>query len=805
MNHVYRVIWNGSAACWQAVSEIAHGKSKSRKSSTASTKAGLKKLALVAGVAAGMTASGLAMAVPTGAQFVSGSVGVSVNPTYTLIKQFSDRAIVNWNDFSIANGELVNIEQPDANSILLNRVVTSTPSVISGTLNANGRVLLVNPNGITFGSNAQVNVGSLIASSLDISDSDFNNDVYRFSSNTNNGYFVSQATMNIADGGTAAFISPRIIQAGTIVNNNGSILLTAAADVTLQLNNRELVSQTINAGHLSPTITNTNLGVLQADGGKVILTAQGLSVYSTGEVNNAGVIRAQTLAGNDRGSIDLITDNITGVIKLSGTLDASAPTNGFGGTIKTYGSDVKVTDAATVTTRKVNQSNLPGTSSYWQIKANSINVASGGTISGSKLGSSLNDGSVILTSAGTGTGQGSINIGEAVSSASNVILTLAATKDININSNISLTGALGRLVLSYGASNDYNLYNGSKINLSGSGATLRINTTDYTVINSLGVAGDTTTTTLQGIKNNLTGNYVLGSDIDASSTSTWNNGNGFQSIGSMLYHIPGPNVTQTGNAFSGQLHGLGHQVSNLKIKGSQFSMIMPVPGYGQVDVGLFGTLSGLVRDVHLVNGTVQGSSSLGAVGLLAGVLNGVVKNSSATGTVTSSGYAGGLVGADGTALGLAYIPAGLANISESSFSGTVNGSLATGGLIGSTAGQLSNSDANATVQGSSIKGGLAGSLLNSASVTNSYAQGTLSSGGTAGGLAGTASAGASVSNSFWNTTTSGVATSAGGTGKTTAELKQIATFTGWDIADVSNTTSSSTWVIDQNNATPWLR
>ncbi len=462
-----------------------------------------------------------------------------------------------------------------------------------------------------------------------------------------------------------------------------------------------------------------------------------------------------------------------------------------------------VANSASVTTRKVNQTNLPGTSSVWQIRANSINVGSGGTINGSELSSSLNDGSVSLTAVGTATGQGNTTVNDAVSSSGNVILSLSAAKDIQVNNNVSLTGTLGRLVLNYNTTNDYYLNNGSKITLSGAGATLRINSTDYTVVNSLGVAGDTTSTTLQGIKNNLTGNYALGSDIDASATSGWNGGAGFSPIGDASgidYSSPDkPNLA--GEAFQGRFHGLGHKVNDLYINRPDTDF-----------VGLFGIISSpIVRNIGLANVSVTGRN---AVGGLAGANGGIdattiISKTSVSGEVNGLINIGGLVGANAT-----YD--GIANIYSSSSSATVNGWDNVGGITGSNSGysfgsigNVINSYNTGAVNGHSRVGGLVG--LNSASdgdanIINSYSTGYVQAYSVAGGLIGSISNGSvNTSNSYWDTTTSGQSTSAGGTGKTTAELKQIATFTGWDITDVSNTSSNSTWVIDENNATPWLR
>ena len=818
MNHVYRVIWNRSAACWQAVSETARGQSKSSKSSAKV----LKQLAAIASIAV----SSMATAAPTGGVVTSGTASIGVSGSTTTINQSTAKAIINWNDFSIANGETVNFVQPDANAIALNRVVTATPSSIQGALNANGQVFIVNPNGITFGSTAQVNVGGLVASTLDISDSDFNNGTYRFANSSNNASITNQANITVADAGTAALIAPSIQQAGSIISKDGSILLAAATDVSLNLTDRTLNSHTVNAGHKNAVI-NHSAGVLQADGGNVVLTAQGVNSNSSASINSMGIIKAQTLAGNNRGSIQLTTDTRSGVIHIGGTLDASAPIGGFGGSINTTAADIQVTDSASVTTRKMSQNTLPGSSSGWQIKANNITVGASGTISGSKLGSSLNEGSVSLISNGSVTGKGSININEAVSSNANSILTLSARRDVNINKDVSLSGSLGKLILKYGASNDYNLNHGSKINLSGANAGLQLNGVNYIVINSLGVADDSSTTTLQGIKNNLAGNYALGSNIDASATSSWSGGKGLEPIGSAIgAQIPGSGLLIIAvTPFSGQFHGLGHEISDLNIgtRTGNFSV-------GHQGIGLFGILSGMLRNTHLTNVSINTNGL--AAGGLAGIIGGkgIIKNSSASGAVSSENFfAGGLVGIDADQLSkLSSFPlptellSGSTTISQSSYKGVVSttniyNTGAIGGLMGSGAGKIQNSYAIATLlaYGSGISvGGIIGKLNGTGKLENTYSQIITNDPSSRPQLSGRSEVGSSIDNSFWDTAiydsywgfpSPTPYTNESGIDKTTAELKQIATFTGWDIADVSNTTSNSTWVIDENNATPWLR
>ena len=114
---------------------------------------------------------------PSGASVAHGVIEIDDSVAGHLkINQGSDRAIINWQDFSISQGELTEFFQPGANSVALNRVLGGNPSALMGTLRANGGVILVNPNGILVGAGGVVDIGGLaVLSTLDIDDQDFLN------------------------------------------------------------------------------------------------------------------------------------------------------------------------------------------------------------------------------------------------------------------------------------------------------------------------------------------------------------------------------------------------------------------------------------------------------------------------------------------------------------------------------------------------------------------------------------------------------------------------------------------------------
>ena len=100
-------------------------------------------------------------ALPQGGEVIHGEVAISTPDTSRMtINQQTDKAIINWSRFSIAQPETVQFNQPGQSSIALNRVTGVDPSIIHGSLSANGRVFVINPNGLMVGPTGKINVNS---------------------------------------------------------------------------------------------------------------------------------------------------------------------------------------------------------------------------------------------------------------------------------------------------------------------------------------------------------------------------------------------------------------------------------------------------------------------------------------------------------------------------------------------------------------------------------------------------------------------------------------------------------------------
>ncbi|PLC54655.1 filamentous hemagglutinin [Pollutimonas nitritireducens] len=388
-----------------------------------------------------------AWALPTGGVVVEGSAGIANDTASSMtVTQSTAKAIINWQGFSIGSGEAVRFQQPDANSVTLNRVMGSDPSAIMGNLSANGKVFLVNPNGILFGQHAAVNVGGLTASTLGIANADFMSGNYQFSG-ANGGSVVNHGAINAGDGGYVALLGAKVSNHGTIVARLGTVALAAGNTVTLDVAGDKLLNVAVTQGAVDALAENG--GLIRADGGHVLMTTQAAGSLLSNAVNNTGVIQAQTI-GNVGGVIKLLGGMQNGVVRADGTLDASAPNGGNGGFIETSAAHVRIADSVRVTT--IAPSGQTGT---WLIDPQDFIIGSGGNISGSTLGGQLVTSSITIdTATGPGAalpGNGDIYVNDAITwtaSGTPTTLTLNAVGDVHINAAISATN--GNLVVCCG-------------------------------------------------------------------------------------------------------------------------------------------------------------------------------------------------------------------------------------------------------------------------------------------------------------------------------------------------------------------
>ena len=108
--------------------------------------------------------------------FVSaGRANATITNNVLRVQQQTDRAILNWASFNVGVDGKVIFDQPNSSSIALNRIFDGSPSQISGAIEANGQIYLINQNGFMFGPTARVRTSGLLVSSLEMADSTFDN------------------------------------------------------------------------------------------------------------------------------------------------------------------------------------------------------------------------------------------------------------------------------------------------------------------------------------------------------------------------------------------------------------------------------------------------------------------------------------------------------------------------------------------------------------------------------------------------------------------------------------------------------
>jgi hypothetical protein len=550
-----------------------------------------------------------------------------------------------------------------------------------------------------------------VASTLSLSDEDFNNGNYQFSGDGNNAAVVNHGTLN-ADGGAVALLGGQVSNHGIIQANQGTVALAAGDKITLDFAGDGLLNVTVDEGTLNALAENHQL--VRANGGQVVMTANATNALLQSVVNNTGIVEAQTL-DNQSGTIVLKGGFNGGTVNVAGTLDASALESGDGGFIDTSGAHVKIADGTRVTTKANNGATgewLIDPTDFYITDSNDPQTDSG--IGAATLSANLEDSNISLATIEAGTDAGDMYVNGAVSWNANTTLSLSADNNILINAPITVENSGGGVALNYGGSH-YQV-NAPISFTAGSGGAFSVNGLNFTLIHSIAQ--------LQNINTALDGHYALATDIDASETQTWNSNAGFNPIG---YH--NSLTSDPENGFTGTMEGLGHFISDLTINRPS-----------ETDVGLFRFIdtSGVIRNIGLINAKVNGVFTVG--GLVA-YNNGSISQSYARGSVSgtlrdeadpvetpadafSGMHVGGLVGRNN------------GSISQSYSSGEVNGAYSIGGLVGQNqkSGSISQSYSDSLVSGPLAIGGLAGNNLGS--ITQSYATGTVTGDKFLGGLAG---------------------------------------------------------------------
>ncbi|MGH6876003.1 MAG: hypothetical protein ACREHV_01360 [Rhizomicrobium sp.] len=476
-------------------------------------------------------------------------------------------------------------------------------------------------------------------------------------------------------------------------------------------------------------------------------------------------------------------------------------------------------------------------------------TAPAAVLNASDLEAMLASGNVEVTTTGPGVQANNIRIDARFYAASANRLTLDASRSVAVDGPMKFAGAGGLSVITSdgGSGGEFWFGKNGHLTFKTLSSALTINGTGYTLVRSVAALAN-------AIAANPSGAFALAMSYDASRDGTYATppvatvfGGTFDGLGNAISNLTVND--QTENAYVGLFAEIttGATLANLSlanmnvtggwgnsdVSSTEFvgglvgyangGTIAHVVGTGVVTAGQYSSVGGLAG---IANGGIEFAETnisvsnglLGNAGGIAGLANGPVTNSHATGTVSGSGFVGGLVGfigitsiehssATGEVSGVdQYTYAGgLAGINEgtiakSSATGVVNCELTCGGLVGmnggspgggsaisqsyamgdvsasegvggglvgfSQLGTLSESYATGTVSGE-IVGGLVGTNTNADgyhSVSRCYSAGAVSGGSAVGGLIGADELTSTIKRAYWDTTTSGITNKGQGAG-----------------------------------------
>ncbi|MFN8692892.1 MAG: filamentous hemagglutinin N-terminal domain-containing protein, partial [Holosporales bacterium] len=284
------------------------------------------------------------MANPEGGVVVGGAASIAAQGNTTTITQTSDRAAINWNSFDIKAGETTEFKQPNQNSVALNRVIGSEQkaSQIAGNLIANGKVILINPNGILFDKSAKVDVAGLVASTANMRDADFmaGSGAFNEASSNKTARVVNKGTITLKESGLGVLVAPDVANEGTITAKLGRVALGGAETTTIDFYGNGMVQFAVQDAALATAVANN--GAIINEGGSITMTAKAASDLLDSVVTNTGSLTAKnggSVAINAaRTTLDSGSSiNVDGA-KDGGTVAITTKTGSFNGTISAQGS-----------------------------------------------------------------------------------------------------------------------------------------------------------------------------------------------------------------------------------------------------------------------------------------------------------------------------------------------------------------------------------------------------------------------------------------------------------------------------------
>ncbi len=266
---------------------------------------------------------------PQGAVSISGETEVHLSSPETLEILASDCSIIEWSDFSIKTGETVRFTQPHAAASVLNRVMEAFPSRLMGNLEANGQVLLINPNGILVGKEATINMGSFIATTLDINETLFREKKEIAFRGSSLASIFHEGSIRTSD--SAWLIASQVDQSGTIFSGTSCGVIASREARFTNEGLPQLPKDFTSSGSLAIV-----RGEITAPA--IYVLGEMIDVESGARFDASDPFRGGKISIGGDLSSEIAPARIV-YIGADVTLDASATVQGNGGEVFVYGED----------------------------------------------------------------------------------------------------------------------------------------------------------------------------------------------------------------------------------------------------------------------------------------------------------------------------------------------------------------------------------------------------------------------------------------------------------------------------------
>lgn len=667
---------------------------------------------------------------PQGGSYVAGAGSITRNGnSVTITQPGSSRGVIDWSSFSIGNNNTVTFD--NGTGATLNRVTGGSPAFILGKLSATGSLYLINPQGILVGPGGVVSTGGrFVASTLDACNCEFMSLTGTLAlSGQSNALVVNFGKISSSGGDVFLIARNAVVNGGTVSAPNGSAEMAAGAAVMLQDSStgKQVFVQTGSGGTIIDmgAVHAAQINLEAADGNIYALAGGGTRLRATGTATRGGHVWLTAA---------------TGLVNQDGTVTATNA-DGSGGIVDTQAARLSFGPGAKV---------LAG---QWNVTTPSLSVdnAMAAAFQRSLTGGT----SITATTTGVNGATGDIDVGSNLVWQGPASLTLEAYRNVSISNGTKIANSgAGSLVMradTTGIDNGSGVSNAGTLDWSASTGTIgafydmtgsyaagtQLLNPAWAAAPNSGLVAQASAyklvSTLSDLKNmalDLSGNYALGKDIDASATSD----------GSF---VPFGNAV---TPFTGQFEGQGHLITSLTLE----PWTPTTTGDPQL-MGLFGSLgsTAVVRNMNVnatgylgVNPVVPVFGYVyGDIGVLAGVSSGKVVRVNTSGNLSSgspvsvdSSSAGGLLGVN------------TGSVLQSSSSASLTSGGALGGLVGYNAGSISQSFATGPLQSSGYIASGAGGLVgnNAGSISQSYATGSTSYRGYCRGSVGTPCGGAAL-------------------------------------------------------------